>query len=236
MLRNIKILLEEQKKDSLEIINALEFHTAINGKSWIKEIGFNLTEWSADYKLLTYLFRILNDFKPQNILEFGMGETTKMLSAYVTKYNREAKAYTVEHDDNWIKFFAAETNNLDSINVIKTAMVKAPIKGTETNYYENLISQISSYGKFELVVIDGPIGSEAYSRYNACDLVESDLLADKFVMLFDDAHRAGEKQTINDLELLLNKKEIKYSTLLIPSSEKDICLIFSEDYKFLASN
>src|SRR5687768_15072305 len=66
------------------------FNSSINGSTWFKYIPLNVGRWAANYSLLYILYRILNEIKPENLLELGLGETTKMLQAYKQFHNQNA--------------------------------------------------------------------------------------------------------------------------------------------------
>jgi hypothetical protein len=101
------------------------------------------------------------------------------------------------------------------------------------NAYGGLPDAVSGE-KFDLVLVDGPIGSPHYSRYQFADIIENDLLADQFVMIMDDANRQGEKQTLQDAEDALRRKGRDYIRAVY-SGEKDIVLICSPGWRFLAT-
>ena len=70
-----------------------------------------------------------------------------------------------------------------------------------------------------------------YSRSNVWDLIDNNVSKD-FIILIDDSHRAGEKNTINHLEKILRKNNIKFYSVN-RSSTNDIYIICTERYKFV---
>ena len=81
-----------------ELYYATKFHDSIVDSLWLKYKSFSLGEWAADYRLMYTIFRTLNAEKPQNIIEFGLGQTSKMLHQYAQYYH--VSAITYEHDEN----------------------------------------------------------------------------------------------------------------------------------------
>ena len=105
---NSKLLIIEQQ--NLLIENFVRennwgniFNTAISGSNWFKNVPLNVGRWAANYSLLYILYRTLNEIKPQNILELGLGETTKMIQAYKQFHNKEACCTTIEQNEEWIE-------------------------------------------------------------------------------------------------------------------------------------
>lgn len=64
--------------------------------------------------------------------------------------------------------------------------------------------------KYQLIVVDGPFGADQpQPRTNIIGLVDNNL-ADDFVIIFDDAERAGEQDTIRKTKQRLSEKGIKF--------------------------
>ena len=78
------------------------FNSSIRGVGWMDHISLNVGRWAANYSLLYILFRILNEVKPLNTLELGLGETSKLFQAYKQYHNTYANCNTIEHDQDWI--------------------------------------------------------------------------------------------------------------------------------------
>ncbi len=115
------------------------FNSAIGGSIWFKNIPLNVGRWAANYSLFYVLYRILNEIKPQNILELGLGETTKMIQAYKEFHNKEASCTAVEQDKEWIKLRLNNGFSKGLINIIKADVEKLNIKGYETLAYKNCL-------------------------------------------------------------------------------------------------
>lgn len=52
------------------------------------------------------LYRILDEVQPKNILEMGLGQTSKMTTQYA-KYYKDSHLLIVEGDQLWIDNFSA---------------------------------------------------------------------------------------------------------------------------------
>ena len=107
-----------------------------------------------------------------------------------------------------MQFFSNEIYDVIS-NTLILEIEKIKIQGQEVFQYQALLASLPKQ-KYDLIIIDGPWGSEHYSRYQIIDLLEEDLIASQFIIIMDDYERSGEKQTIAKLKESFNKKGIQY--------------------------
>ena len=71
--------------------------------------------------------------------------------------------------------------------------------------------QIVGDKKFDLIIVDGPVGGgKNLPRSNIIDLIPNNL-AEDFVIIIDDSEREGEQKTIAKIKQKLNECNIKYS-------------------------
>lgn len=167
---------------------------------------------------------------PERILEFGLGQSSVMLCKY-KEYFPETSLTTIEHDPEWINYFTAIHSELDLQSQIHQLPLecKKELFGQRTTY-QNL-EQVISSKKFNFILIDGPIGSFFHSRIQILDLIPNHL-ASSFVILFDDAERIGEKQTIHKVRRKLSKANIPFLSGYY-EGYKSQQLLCSYDWKFL---
>jgi Cdc6-like AAA superfamily ATPase len=109
-------------------------------------------------------------------------------------------------------------------------LVTQKINGFETNSYYKIAENITD--KFDLYIVDGPFGSDHYSRYDIVTLAQKLEQGDEFIIIMDDYDRKGEKQTADELVKLFEKKNIKihkgqYSGL------KCVMILATEKYKYI---
>ena len=82
-LFNGQALRYEMLKKTDELNWSAIFNSAISGSSWFKKQSLYPGRWAAGYPFLYILFRVYNDIKPKRILEFGLGETSKLSYQYI---------------------------------------------------------------------------------------------------------------------------------------------------------
>jgi hypothetical protein len=81
MLKKIKNLIQENikfHKASQAGLNELYwanvYHDSIRGKKELENLGLNIGRWAGNYTFFYVLNRILNDYQPKKIIEFGLGK------------------------------------------------------------------------------------------------------------------------------------------------------------------
>ena len=213
-----------------ELYQATRFHDSIKDSPWLKYKSFSLGGWAADYGLMYTIFRTLNAMKPMNILEFGLGQTSKMVHQYAKYIN--ANAITCEHDEKWVEFFNNSKDGDYPINVQMMNLQTIQYKGHDTLTYEDC-SKTFSNQQFELILVDGPFGSDHFSRSQIIDLAKKNL-AQRFCIIIDDYERLGEQETMEEVQNVFKANNRSFCCCVY-SAEKQHMLICSTDLKFLTT-
>ena len=230
VFRKIFNYFKSLKSVQKEILKGMIFNNTISDSEWLKYKSFSPGAWAADYGLLYTLYRVLNGMKPQKVLEFGLGQSSKMIHQYGNYYNISTLTY--EHDDNWISFFKNEVEGKYKVNITRKDICTVKYKNFETLTYNHCLEGIENE-KFDMILVDGPFGRPHYSRPQIIDIIK-DNLADSFCIIIDDTDRPGELETATEVRDVLAKKGIN-SLFHTYSSSKKHTLICSEDLKFLTS-
>lgn len=207
-LERIRNILAGSSPREDEIYWGLIFNSAIASSDWLRNKSFYPGRWAAGYPLLYVLYRIYNDLKPRAVLEFGLGETTKLLAQY-KRAHPDACARVIEQDRNWLDAFNRNYFNIQEYSSC-LELEKRLVFGKESYTYKGLFECIKDT-KYDFVIVDGPWGSDQYSRYQIVDVVENDLLCKEFILVIDDFERPGEKQTVRKLKEALDRKNIRYA-------------------------
>ena len=215
-----------------ETLKANLFRDTIQDSEWLKFKVFSPGGWAVDYGMMYTLYRVLNDMKPQNILEFGLGQSSRILHQYGAYYH-DSKVLTCEHNSDWIQFFGQEVNGKYPLEIKYLELENRFYDGYETLVYKDL-SGVFKGQKFDFVVVDGPYGSDRFSRSQLIDLVQSNCLSERFCIIMDDYERSGEQETINEVRRILKSKDISYSQAVYEAS-KQHCLLCSKNLEFLTT-
>lgn len=232
--RQISILekLNELKLIEQENTWAHVFHNSIKGKDYIEQLPLNIGRWAGGYPFFYVLHRILSEFKPESIIEFGLGESTKLISTYLDKELLDSSHTVIEHDKFWIQSFQKRFKLSERVKIICCPLTKKNRFGFEVNSYEDLLQKINR--SFNLYIIDGPFGSPRYSRYDIVDLLEKNITNENFIIIFDDYNRVGELDTFLTIKEIFKNKNIPIN-IGYYKGEKTVAIITSENNRFFTS-
>ncbi len=195
---------------------------AISLENGLVRSGYELTDFFTDEaagnpSLQLLHFKILRLCRPQQILELGSGQTTKLLSCY-HRQNPSAFILTLEQDERWIKRIQDQvTHDYRHLALEPKQFICA---GTglrlTTTWYQDLPELHER--KFDYVLIDGPdhggwaTPGTDHVDYSRCGILQymPGLLAPEFIIVFDDAERYGETMTINALDAIFRAGGIRF--------------------------
>lgn len=204
--KQISLKLSELDCQNRELEWSQIYHDSIRGKKWIEELPLNVGRWAGNYSFFYVLNRILSDYKPEKILDLGLGESSKFISAYIENYLFKSSHIIVEQDKNWIDSFQERCKLSTNSKIIHCPLYIKEVNGFDVNLYQDFDEKIIE--KFDLYIVDGPFGSLRYSRYNIVSKVVEFNIEDEFIILIDDTHRQGEKDTFGDIVKILKNKKI----------------------------
>jgi uncharacterized protein YdaT len=210
------------------------FRDAICNSEWLHDQCFFPGRWAVGYQYLYVLYRVLNGVKPSNILELGLGQSTRMISQYV-EFNKMAMHRVVEHDSEWISFFKQDNQIVDRTEIVKLDLGKESFEDDdEVLVYKDFYNTLSDR-KYDFISIDAPFGGGAniYARVDSIALIP-ECLADSFIIMVDDANRDGEKNMIECLKKKLSDADIPFETGHY-CGNKTTYVIASPDKKFVCS-
>ena len=204
--------LEQCYNELKELNYAHLLRDGMRESSWVKKQTFDLHNWAANYSFIYLLFRILDKIEPRNILEFGLGQTTKLTTQYIAHKNPEAYLNVCEHNVDWIKIYQPELPKHEHIRINHLNLEYFEYRRKRNDKYAGLLELVKDQ-KFDLIIVDGPVGGgKNLPRSNVVDLICHGNLAEDFVIIFDDAERVGEKNTIRKTQAALRKKSIAFQT------------------------
>ena len=233
---NIINTVDQIKKhaDELTVMNsepywAHVYHDTTANTTWLKNKSVSPGRWAISYIVLYVLYRILDEAKPKSILECGLGQSSKLTIQYADSHN--ADLTICENNPEWLSFFQRQFPTADKYTTILDTEMVNIVPEHESRTYANFKPTIGNK-KFNLVLIDGPLGSPHYSRPEILDIVDN--LDKSFVILLDDMNRIGEQETWQLLKQKLHSKGIEFKERKY-SSDKTVGLICSMDLAYLTS-
>ena len=227
----------EFKKDILNKYQELNYadllHDSIINCEWLKNKSFSLCGWAANYSFIYTLFRILDNVRPAKILEMGLGQTSLVTSQYVAHNNPAAEVDIIENDASWIDVYQSKLPQHANV-CLHRCDIEFFYDRDEKNrrYQEKELKKITQDKKYNMIIVDGPMGGgQKFPRSNIMELVESNLAKD-FVIIFDDAERSGEQNTIARTKEKLAAQRIDFGVQRRDALKSQV-LIFSKSYEFV---
>ena len=129
--KNLLASINNLNRNVNELIWANVFHDAINGCDWIDKENFSINpgRWAVGYNYFYVVFRILNECKPKNILETGLGQSSRLIGQYV-KTHKACHHDIVEHDADFVKvsrenFEFSPASNFNIVSITKMNLKSA---------------------------------------------------------------------------------------------------------------
>jgi len=146
---------------------------------------------AANYSLLALIFRACHELPVERVLELGAGQSTLLLDA-ISKGRAEALAVTtVENDAAWAERIGKKVKH----EVLLHNLEPREVMGRRELCYSKPEALPTGVN---LLIVDGPRGIPRFSRWSAMEIA-SRCLAKDFLIIFDDAERVGEQDTIRSL-------------------------------------
>lgn len=233
-IQKIQINVSSCERHASEAVWADIFNNVISNSPWLKNTAFSAGRWAVGYQYLYVMYRVLNEIQPQQILELGLGQSTRMIGQYVSSHE-DAEHFIVEHDPEWIDFFSRDFALCERSKIIKLDREMISFKEAKAvRTFKGFEEQFGG-SKFDFISIDAPFGGDMkqYSRIDVLKILP-DCLANDFIIIMDDTERYGETNTVNAMKEQLKQSGIAFAMGRY-SGDKDCTVICSENLKFVCS-
>jgi predicted O-methyltransferase YrrM len=173
---------------------------------------------AANYSLLYTLMRLVTELPVKRVLEIGAGQSTLLLDA-IARHTGDLAITTIENNEAW----SMRVQKKVAHTILTTRLKDETIHGIPAQAFD-LSPELK--GSFDLILIDGPMGSKRHSRWSALPILDV-FLADEFIVVFDDAGRIGEQDTIREFVRSAGNRKLLSRFV---NGEKAQCLIMTEKY------
>lgn len=195
-----------------EIHWAQIYHDTIIGSKWLQDRTVSpggVRGWAVGYNFLYVLYRVLEEMKPNRILELGLGQSTRLTSQYAAYFG--AEHVVVEHDKEWENFFRGSFCLPPTTRIVQRNLMKRELDGQKYLAYEDFAGVVKNLsGPCNLILIDGPFGGQ--SKRSRRDIIPylMEVVADEFVIMVDDCGRQGEENLLEEIKRILDSGKIEY--------------------------
>jgi hypothetical protein len=153
---------------------------------------------AASYGLMYFLFRVFDEHEIRNVVEFGSGQTTLLIDR-IKRTGTHHVCY--EHSPDWHARFAPR---LISCDYRLRPLKEATIEARQVQWYSGVEAR-----NFDLLLVDGPIGTDRFSRFGCVELIRSHISND-FLIIMDDGQRRGEQDTVAHIVDLLRSAGLTF--------------------------
>lgn len=208
-----------------EFIYQSKFKKLLKRKNW-DDIKIKPWGYAANWSLLYFLIKLLDEKKPNKILELGSGETTKLLFRYI-KENISSDVIVLEDNIEWFN------NNKMNFIAERFSYLCKPLKELEVNkricnwYSYDFLDLSQQEKKFNLVLIDGPKGIRRFSRLGIIKYLPDILDQTNYIIIFDDSSRKGEEDTIKIVLEKFDTIGLEYNKFNLYGIKKQTCIVSS---------
>ncbi len=156
---------------------------------------------AASYSLLYLLLRSVTELPVKKVVELGVGQTTLLFDGLRKEFGLEITS--IDHDAEWRDRISSQVEH----EVVLAPLREREVAGHRSEVYD--FEGLALPGKIDLLLVDGPVGRRHRSRWGALELIES-CLGEDFIIVFDDAERKGELETIEQALSLLDARGVEY--------------------------
>ena len=163
---------------------------------------YNPTGGASTFSLMYLLLRAVTELPVRRVVELGCGQTTLLLDA--VRQLRQLEIITLEHDREWAQLIQKQVKH----DVTCVDLIERSVQGRKTQVYD---SDAGLDASPDLLLVDGPKGSRRRSRWAALQWIERGL-GDDFIIVFDDAERRGEIDTIEKTLSMLRTQDRNFRT------------------------
>jgi len=174
--------------------------------------NFYMDGAAANPSLQALLYKCLTFVEPQSILELGSGQTTRLIATHCHDH-LNCYALTLESSSFWYeavlpKITRDGRHHDYRLRPLVETQVFIPDHGSvPTSWFSDSDDLIRK--TFNLILVDGPDTDAWYSRCGILTHLPA-ILAKQFVIIFDDAERAGERMTIRACDQLPHAAGLNY--------------------------
>ncbi|MEZ5045875.1 MAG: class I SAM-dependent methyltransferase [Chitinophagaceae bacterium] len=205
--QSIKQVLAKQKEKNEEL-----FAFSLI-KPYLGNHYFPLTGYVLSPLLIQKLLNEISLNNASNILEFGAGFSTVVISNFILKHNLPIQFTSVENSQEYMDY--VKSHIIDA-NDSRLRFVVAPLceknKYHEATTWYDVNAVKNSFGNkpYDLILVDGPYGKlQKNIRHGFLDVCENHY-NEHTTFYIDDSHRPDERAIVNFLKEKYKMQDIQY--------------------------
>lgn len=141
--------------------------------------------------LLYLLIRILSELPVKRVMELGAGQSTSLFDAWAETKN--GALTTFEQDEAWARNARSRLRSKQS-QVLYLPLVDTATSRGAVKWYASPTPDVLPKAGFDLLLVDGPVGSTYLSRFGVVTMVP-DALAAQWIIVWDDLDRPSDLES-----------------------------------------
>ncbi len=175
--------------------------------------------------LLYVLIRALEELPVRSVLELGAGQSTQLLDGWCKA--RKGRSVTFEHDADWAVRVAGECDS-GAASVLHLPLVPISTPAGTDSWYAPPPSGAIPEAGFDLLLVDGPVGTRRFSRYGIVEHIP-EWLGSEWGILWDDLDRVGDLESFAALIERLRAGNVPHDHLLL-QGDRMIGVVFTSTF------
>lgn len=141
-----------------ELIWATTFQSVTAKSTWFRNKSLAPGRWALGYPALYILYRILNEMRPKNILELGLGQSTRMIAQYAAHY-KGVRHTVVEHDKDWVAFCKKDMCFAENSDIVLLGREMVPFREAQSVRVFSGFADSFKDQSFDFICIDAPLAA-----------------------------------------------------------------------------
>ena len=228
-----KKFVDEQSNFSADISWKEYCQEAVLYTDWLKKKNIYISRndnSSAGYNFLYALCRLLNEYYPNNILEFEFDQATKITAQYASSHEASLTvlANNRERVEHFMRNWRISWNN---VLIQGSALIEAMENGNTGVVYQNFTGATRSK-KYNLILLKSPLGKKVLIHMDILFGLP-ELLEDDFAILMDHVEDDCGKMVFKSMMDILEQKGISFLRKDFPARSHLVSVIFSESWKYI---
>ena len=149
------------------------------------------TGGAAGPLLLYLLIRILNELPIRRVMELGAGQSTSLFDAWAEA--RDGVLVTFEQDEAWARNARLRLRSKES-QILHLPLVDTVTSRGVVKWYASPSAGVLPKAGFDLLLVDGPVGSTHLSRFGVVTMVP-EVMASQWIIVWDDLDRPSDLES-----------------------------------------
>lgn len=175
---------------------------------------------------LVELQDLLELHRPQNILEMGLGETSKLIALYARSTG--ARHVVIDDDREWCQKYLTKNSRF----FLETKVHISPLMSVTKNGYKCCVfrdfQKIAEAECYDAIIIHCPRGGGKMPPHADVEGMWPELLADYGFMLMEHGERSEERSLLSQCATLLAKDKRAVARKFVPLAGGEIGILTSE--------